>query len=467
MNDILTERNNQQLTTDYDLYANLLLSNLLDKEEETKEEQKEQDEEKPIDLTNDVIWVPADKHPQIAPIEFAKFIEVHGANTPVRRRSSSLQRRKSVLSQSHTFEDDEFRHNLQVSDESRDDMLFDRNSSSVDNSPILAHIPDKTLLRRSAFSARGRSRRSTAKTKRSTSERRPASSTADTWDKSEGVSLYDQPVNMSEWIDLGSASLESDDSSQRGILSRVHDAESQLRSQINNEQEEEQVKERESIEIKRPTMVRPPPILNTKSELIEKRPSWFTGLFHTKQGKLMNNLNNKQFSNLATLFTRSLKSQNNNTMATNATNKKKKPSRLEITSSTSSPTSIRPSATTTTTTTIAYNSNRLPLHVERAIYRLSHMKLADPKRPLRQQVLISNLMFWYLSIQQTILVQNYNNSSNANSMEDIYSVPPPQQQQRKVSKMSRIINAAKKRTQQPERHIQFEEDDLPLSHYKT
>ncbi|PHZ09591.1 uncharacterized protein RHIMIDRAFT_261794 [Rhizopus microsporus ATCC 52813] len=95
------------------------------------------------------------------------------------------------------------------------------------------------------------------------------------------------------------------------------------------------------------------------------------------------------------------------------------------------------------------------------------MKLADPKRPLRQQVLISNLMFWYLSIQQTILVQNYNNSSNANSMEDIYSVPPPQQQQRKVSKMSRLINAAKKRTQQPERHIQFEEDDLPLSHYKT
>ncbi|CEG83450.1 Putative DNA-directed RNA polymerase [Rhizopus microsporus] len=196
-------------------------------QEETKEEQKEQDEEKPIDLTNDVIWVPADKHPQIAPIEFAKFIEVHGANTPVRRRASSLQRRKSVLSQSHTFEDDEFRHNLQVSDKSRDDMLFDRNSSSVDDSPILAHIPDKTLLRRSAFSARGRSRRSTAKTKRSTSERRPASSTADTWDKSEGVSLYDQPVNMSEWIDLGSASLESDDSSQRGILSRVHDAESQ------------------------------------------------------------------------------------------------------------------------------------------------------------------------------------------------------------------------------------------------
>ncbi|OZJ03236.1 hypothetical protein BZG36_03435 [Bifiguratus adelaidae] len=44
------------------------------------------------------------------------------------------------------------------------------------------------------------------------------------------------------------------------------------------------------------------------------------------------------------------------------------------------------------------NYQRLPLHVERAIYRLSHIKLANPRRPLLHQVLISNLMFWYLSI---------------------------------------------------------------------
>ncbi|KAI9469048.1 MAG: hypothetical protein EXX96DRAFT_654660 [Benjaminiella poitrasii] len=41
---------------------------------------------------------------------------------------------------------------------------------------------------------------------------------------------------------------------------------------------------------------------------------------------------------------------------------------------------------------------RLPLHVERAIYRLSHIKLANPRRPLHEQVLISNQMFWYLSV---------------------------------------------------------------------
>ncbi|KAF8513416.1 hypothetical protein BU17DRAFT_77198 [Hysterangium stoloniferum] len=36
---------------------------------------------------------------------------------------------------------------------------------------------------------------------------------------------------------------------------------------------------------------------------------------------------------------------------------------------------------------------RYPIHVERAVYRLSHIKLANARRPLLEQVLISNLMF--------------------------------------------------------------------------
>ncbi len=42
--------------------------------------------------------------------------------------------------------------------------------------------------------------------------------------------------------------------------------------------------------------------------------------------------------------------------------------------------------------------SRYPIRIERAIYRLGHIKLAEPRRPLYQQVLISNLMFWYLSV---------------------------------------------------------------------
>ncbi|KAK9456670.1 hypothetical protein V1511DRAFT_509355 [Dipodascopsis uninucleata] len=45
-----------------------------------------------------------------------------------------------------------------------------------------------------------------------------------------------------------------------------------------------------------------------------------------------------------------------------------------------------------------YYYARFPLHVERAIYRLSHLKLANPRRPLCQQVLLSNFMYNYLEL---------------------------------------------------------------------
>ena len=41
---------------------------------------------------------------------------------------------------------------------------------------------------------------------------------------------------------------------------------------------------------------------------------------------------------------------------------------------------------------------RFPVHVERAIYRLSHLKLANPKRSLAEQVLLSNFMYAYLNL---------------------------------------------------------------------
>jgi len=56
---------------------------------------------------------------------------------------------------------------------------------------------------------------------------------------------------------------------------------------------------------------------------------------------------------------------------------------------------------------------RFPIHIERAIYRLSHLKLANPRRPLQQQVLLSNFMYSYLAkVQQTQphLIQQATNS---------------------------------------------------------
>lgn len=65
---------------------------------------------------------------------------------------------------------------------------------------------------------------------------------------------------------------------------------------------------------------------------------------------------------------------------------------------------------------------RYPIHVERAIYRLSHIKLANPRRPLCEQVLISNLMFWYLGV-----INNKGQTNGTGLNQD--KTKEPQQQQ--------------------------------------
>ncbi|KAJ1505065.1 hypothetical protein HMI56_001323 [Coelomomyces lativittatus] len=46
---------------------------------------------------------------------------------------------------------------------------------------------------------------------------------------------------------------------------------------------------------------------------------------------------------------------------------------------------------------------RYPLHLERALCRMSHQKLANPRRPLYHQVLISNLLVYWLALNPMAL----------------------------------------------------------------
>lgn len=41
---------------------------------------------------------------------------------------------------------------------------------------------------------------------------------------------------------------------------------------------------------------------------------------------------------------------------------------------------------------------RYPIQLERAIYRMAHLKLSNPRRPLAQQVVLSNFMYGYLAL---------------------------------------------------------------------
>jgi len=91
---------------------------------------------------------------------------------------------------------------------------------------------------------------------------------------------------------------------------------------------------------------------------------------------------------------------------------------------------------------------RYPIHVERAIYRLSHIKLANPRRPLYEQVLISNLMFWYLG------VINNKGQTNGTGQNQSQAKEPQQQQttgQQPQGGQDTDSNLEKERKEQEER----------------
>ncbi|KAF9113535.1 hypothetical protein BGX27_001345 [Mortierella sp. AM989] len=71
--------------------------------------------------------------------------------------------------------------------------------------------------------------------------------------------------------------------------------------------------------------------------------------------------------------------------------------------------------------------SRMPIHIERAIYRMSHVKLANVRRPLHEQVLISNMMFWYLGVIQQQQLEQQNTDM--------------QQQQSQQSQQSQVVHS--------------------------
>ncbi|KAH8551210.1 activator of mitotic machinery Cdc14 phosphatase activation C-term-domain-containing protein, partial [Umbelopsis sp. PMI_123] len=232
--------------------------------------------------------VPAEQHPEIAPAEFANWLQSHGV---IRAKGQlRVRRKRSILAISYVPGEEE-------NDDDDDDGTRERPSQ-----------------RSQTYREPGRR----------FGNRRSQSIHAKPSDYPErfgvvppgGITLQDRPVSISEIIDFGGPDYEPAES-QQGIITRVHDAENEVFSRIaaeENQQQEEKATQSDTTE-------------NAISSHIQN------------QNAISNEVDvvNDDFS-------------------------------------------------------------RFPVHIERAIYRLSHYKLSNPRRPLHHQVLISNLMFWYLSI---------------------------------------------------------------------
>ncbi|CAO3632309.1 unnamed protein product [Mucor hiemalis] len=438
-----------------------------------------------------LFWVPASQHPEIAPAEFEKYVDSHGLMI----RKKSVKRRQSILSVYFTASDqqkylddlakmdtdrqaaiDALEGSKQLGNDDNDSnvsrssdeeskrklvmrrsvslhlptagdyvrnvpdlLVFDRNSSPLDESRALVPKGDRPLLRRGARTNFKRNSSVTMPNRPPLRNRKSESDYID--DKKEedainspativrpssadgGVTLSDskaasntpileeeplspvaelaedvrdlciaargdskvftaepQPIIMSRSLSTSTAVTSGSNNSRKSTWSWAFwsDEKSSKKSNKIDPVEEHQQQQQHQE-----------PPQQQQSEGLHGQPQASKSFESTS----LSSGGSKRFT-LSSLFSRKSKHQSNNNNSINnmdvynSTNQLNAPKDFQLNQ---------------------MFMTRLPLHVERAIYKLSHIKLANPRRPLHEQVLISNQMFWYLSV--------------------IASNPPSQQQQ--------------------------------------
>ncbi|KAI9246808.1 hypothetical protein EDC94DRAFT_653232 [Helicostylum pulchrum] len=403
-----------------------------------------------------LFWVPASQHPEIAPAEFEKYVDTHGLTI----RKKSIKRRQSVLSVYFTANDQQKlleelaeRDNhsdldvLEESDENEDrkrklvlrrsvslhlptaggyarnvpDLLvFDRNSSPFDESRALVPKGDRPLLRRGARTNFKRNSSVTAPNRPILMNRKSESDCMNDGLEPEPMirsSSADGGVTLSDQTEPLSPVVETEEIRDLCIASRPEL--NPLQSQPVQPQEEEQ---QDPIILERSVSA------STANLHIGRKSSWSWAFWsdeksskknnkidptdeqpHEEPQEQENNTRQPQLSKSSdaasiSATTTSVSSNSNSsssskrfTLSSLFSRKSKHTSNLD---------SVITNGVLTKEPPKDFQLNRmhlarLPLHVERAIYKLSHVKLANPRRPLHEQVLISNQMFWYLSIIAT------------------------------------------------------------------
>ncbi|CAO3597475.1 unnamed protein product [Absidia cylindrospora] len=438
---------------------------------------------------SNIIWVPAAKHPQIAPNEFLEWIKTHGGTTPynknpVRRQRSTLSATYISSEEEDDDDDDDDDHNdgdndnhinlamddddlpassvnpidpidtittndTNLPDETYNEELH-RHSMPLDTSPVLASQEKPALLRRKALSSRGQhiSRRAASVTHATAKKPSDNNNFTDkdnsnnnmsddelTGLSSNGIQLYDQPTIINEWVDLGNV-IETNSSQQ--FLHRMDAAENHILTQQTSAPKTATPSALSSTkkrnQLRRSVSYR----LSWTPSDNKKGPSWIRGLFGKHRVVDDISLSSSPKPKPTTTFS-SFSSQASSTAIPSSSSPTPstpsppitRSSSLNLISYLSRKLSRSSSPSTTSKSEKLVNGHsrrryssffvhgrnsskkhqvtpmeidcteddkRLPLHMERGIYRLSHMKLTNPRRPLREQVIISNFMFWYLSI---------------------------------------------------------------------
>ena len=108
---------------------------------------------------------------------------------------------------------------------------------------------------------------------------------------------------------------------------------------------------------------------------------------------------------------------------------------------------------------IDYNWTRFSILEERAIYRMAHLKLANPKRALYSQVLLSNFMYSYLAKVQQMHPMSQLPQSAAQKVQQRQQQQQAQQQQvqqQQAQQQQMQQQQAQRKVDQPEEYYQYQ-----------
>ncbi|KAI9015718.1 hypothetical protein CLU79DRAFT_889926 [Phycomyces nitens] len=414
-----------------------------------------------------LFWVPASQHPEIAPAEFEKYLQGHGfAN----RSQSQMKRRKSILSMSFTALEDldkgeaegeslekmtrtqssharlstdhdpveeqspaeallaaqkrvRLRRSVSLQLPSTTELplflVFDRNSTSLDDSPVLVPKADRPLFRRGART-RFQRNSSLASLSLSTPTRMEHPKPWHNYRRSEpvypttpterleapldeGVILQDRPVSFEPPATTHSHSRSLDLSSTSSSPPPPSQPQPQSTSSKPRSLACENATEVQAFSVE------PPPesskMSRTQSATRERKSTWSWAFWSDDKAKKTKTTEPTKPPNTSNDHEKPPSTSSLPPVSAEAVPSKrfglsslfsKKSTTKHVSSSTDTPFATQGPPKDFQLNKI--NQNRLPIHIERAVYRLSHIKLANPRRPLKEQVLISNLMFWYLSI---------------------------------------------------------------------
>jgi hypothetical protein len=96
---------------------------------------------------------------------------------------------------------------------------------------------------------------------------------------------------------------------------------------------------------------------------------------------------------------------------------------------------------------VDYNWTRFSILEERAIYRMAHIKLANPRRELHSQVLLSNFMYSYLAKVQQMHPQIQIPASAAQKQQQRQEKASKQQREEEERRQAQQAQAAQQQQQ--------------------